>query len=602
MRAKQKDGNINNGAPDNLEMLVPDFTRLTMENASDCIYWVDPAGNFVYVNKTAIQLLGYAKTEFLNMSVADIDPDFNTQNWIKYWEKLRTQTKVVMDVINKAKNGRTIHFEVASNYIRVGKKEYNCAFAHEITERRHMEEELRIQEARLANAMKIASLGNWEYDVVKDVFTFNDNFYAIFRTTAAQMGGYIMSPQDYADTFIHPEDRFLVASETRKAIETSDPYFVRKLEHRIIYADGKPGYITVRYFVVKDENGKTVKTYGLNQDNTERRQTQEALQRELEVKSALADLYSPLVSPVTPFHEIAYTVLEHAEKLTHSPHGCVSIIDPDSERYIGYTKIKLPPQQYRHSEDGKGIIFTNKRISLANAKNDYTDRDLSSVERLAEFYALAIQRKRIEDMIKASLEEKVLLLKEIHHRIKNNLQIVISLLHLQESYLSDEKTRGYFKDNQSRIRSMALIHEKLYRSGGFSEVNFADYVKRLAQDLIQVYRVNNNKVTLNLDIEKVTLKIDKAVPCGLLLNELVLNCLKHAFPGRKDNTIAITLKKTTGKKILLKVEDNGIGLPEHINLTNPASLGFGLVVSLSKQLNGQFGMSSRQGTKFRIVF
>jgi len=226
MRAKQKDGNINNGAPDNLEMLVPDFTRLTMENASDCIYWVDPAGNFVYVNKTAIQLLGYAKTEFLNMSVGDIDPDFNTQNWKKFWEKLRTQTKVVMDVINKAKNGRTIHFEVAANYIRVGQKEYNCAFAHEITERR---------------------------------------------------------------------------------------------------------------------------------------QTQEALQRELEVKSALADLYSPLVSPVTPFHEIAYTVLEHAEKLTHSPHGCVSIIDPDSERYIGYTQIKLPPQQYRHSEDGKGIIFTNKK-------------------------------------------------------------------------------------------------------------------------------------------------------------------------------------------------------------------------------------------------
>ncbi len=751
---------------------------LAMDKTSDCVYWLDRAGRFIYANEAATLSLGYTKAEFLTMTVPDIDPDYSRKKWNQRWKELRLKKKLVLEVVHRAKNGRLIDYEVSANHIELANREYNCAFARDITERkraenalRHsenryrelfdhinsgvavyevvdngkdfifkdfnragektdnvrredligksiykvrpgikqfgltdtfkkvwqtgrpaihpvalyqdnrlrgwyenfvyklpsgeivavfdniterklMEEEFRIQEARLANALKIASLGNWEYDVQRDEFTFNDNFYALFRTTAKEMGGYIMSSQDYANTFIHPDDRFMVASEIKKALETSDPFFVRKLEHRIVYADGEPGFITVRYFVVKDKNGKTVKTYGINQDITQRIQTQEALQRELEVNSALAALYTPLVSPATTLHEIAYAVLEHAQRLTRSERGYVSVIDPDTGRNVGYTRTKILPKQYTisgddnsfefprnpdgaytglwgHSLNAKQAFFTNTpskdpsskftlkrflsvpvllenelvgQISLANSGGDYTDRDLSSVKRLAEFYALAIQRKRFEDKIKHSLDEKVLLLKEIHHRIKNNLQIVISLLHLQTSYLKEEKICDYFKDNESRIRSMALIHEKLYQSGEFSEVDFADYIKRLAHDLLQVYRINNSMVNLKLYTEKIPLKIDKAVPCGLLLNELVLNSLKHAFKGGRDNTISITLKKTADQKILLDVADNGIGLPAKLNLSNPATLGFSLIVSLSCQLNGTISIGNKNGTRFRIIF
>lgn len=150
-------------------------------------------------------------------------------------------------------------------------------------EHKRAEEALRRSEAQLSNAMKIAMLGYWEYDVAEDTFTFNDHFYAIFRTSVEQVGGYILSPARYAELFLHPDDMPLVAAEVKKAIETTDPHYSRQLEHRIIYADGEIGYISVRFFVVKDDQGRTIKTFGANQDITERKRAEQAL-RESESK------------------------------------------------------------------------------------------------------------------------------------------------------------------------------------------------------------------------------------------------------------------------------------------------------------------------------
>ena len=148
-----------------------------------------------------------------------------------------------------------------------------------ITERKRSEEALRTSEAQLSNAVKMARLGHWEYDVVKDLFTFNDRFYELFRTTAEQVGGYTLSSADYAGRFVHPDDIPVVGEEIRKSIEAADPHFSRQLEHRIIYADGEIGYITVQFFIIKDELGRTVRTYGVNQDVTERKRAEEALRK-----------------------------------------------------------------------------------------------------------------------------------------------------------------------------------------------------------------------------------------------------------------------------------------------------------------------------------
>ncbi|MBN1508209.1 MAG: PAS domain S-box protein [Sedimentisphaerales bacterium] len=155
-------------------------------------------------------------------------------------------------------------------------------YFRDITERKRAEQNLHRSEAQLSNAVKMAHLGPWEYDAINDVFAFNDSFYAIFRTTADRVGGYMMPSAEYARRFVHPEDMYLVADETRKAIETEDPNFSRMLEHRVVFADGEVGYITVRFFIVKDEKGRTVRTYGVNQDITERKHAEQRQERLLE--------------------------------------------------------------------------------------------------------------------------------------------------------------------------------------------------------------------------------------------------------------------------------------------------------------------------------
>ncbi|MFZ0482683.1 MAG: PAS domain S-box protein, partial [Desulfobacterales bacterium] len=191
-----------------------------------------------------------------------------------------------LDIYSKvAETGQPASFEaylaLVDKYLQVTssspeKGKFSNIFS-DITERKLNEEERDKLQSQLSNAIEMAHLGHWEYDVANDLFTFNDHFYKIFRTTAKQIGGYTMSSAEYARRFLHPDDMHLVVEETRKAVEATDPHFSRQLEHRMLYADGTVGHITVRFFIVKDAHGRTVKTYGVNQDITERKQAEEAL-------------------------------------------------------------------------------------------------------------------------------------------------------------------------------------------------------------------------------------------------------------------------------------------------------------------------------------
>tara|TARA_Y100000294_G_scaffold177566_1_gene203393 strand:- start:1976 stop:3796 length:1821 start_codon:yes stop_codon:yes gene_type:complete len=221
-------------------------------------------------------------------------------------------------------------------------------------------------------------------------------------------------------------------------------------------------------------------------------------------------------------------------------------------------------------------------------------------------------RKEMEENIKASLKEKELLLREIHHRVKNNMQVISSLLHIQSGQIKDKEILAMFNESRNRIKWMSMIHEKLYKSKNLAKINIMDYIKDLANDMLGLYKINANNVVLKLSDEDIYFGIDIAVPFGLLINELLSNCLKYAFPDDRKGEIKIFLRKfiEEGTKnrgdieiIELILSDNGAGLPDNIDYRNTKSLGMQLVTSLAeKQLGGKIELNQDRGTEFNIRF
>ena len=210
------------------------------------------------------------------------------------------------------------------------------------------------------------------------------------------------------------------------------------------------------------------------------------------------------------------------------------------------------------------------------------------------------ERKEAEEQIAASLREKEVMLKEIHHRVKNNLQVISSLLYLQAKDVEDEATIALFMDSQTRVRSMALVHERLYRSEDLSMVNFGEYIGNLAGYLFQAYNVDRGAIDLKTDVGKFFLGIDTAVPCGLIVNELVSNALKYAFPNGQKGEVSIDFSSCDEKTFSLVISDNGIGFPVDLDFRNTPSLGMQLVNTLVDQIEGTLEMDRSAGTRFSI--
>ena len=210
--------------------------------------------------------------------------------------------------------------------------------------------------------------------------------------------------------------------------------------------------------------------------------------------------------------------------------------------------------------------------------------------------------KTLEKQIKFSLHEKDVLLKEIHHRVKNNLQIIISLLNLQSGYIKDEQSLKAVKDGQNRVRSMALVHEKFYQTEELTEINFAEYVEKLCQFLFQSYADKTEQVKLKVISGFVALDMDSAMPCGLLINEIVSNSLKYAFPDNKAGEISIELKSLADNIVEMCISDNGIGMQEGTDIEQAESLGLQLINALTSQLDGVLEISIKNGTQYTIRF
>jgi len=212
------------------------------------------------------------------------------------------------------------------------------------------------------------------------------------------------------------------------------------------------------------------------------------------------------------------------------------------------------------------------------------------------------ERKQAEEQIKASLEEKEILLHEIHHRIKNNMQVISSLLWLQASSDGDEHIKNALNECLGRVQTMAFVHETLYGSDSLAVIDFKAYISKLANQIFRSYGTSNDRVKLEVDAENMKLGIEKATPLGLIANELVTNSLKYAFPESRSGEIVIRIRSVEQDITEFVFSDNGVGIPEGLDWRNTKSLGLRLVIILANQLDGTVSLDRRKGTHFTVRF
>jgi len=379
---------------------------------------------------------------------------------------------------------------------------------------------------------------------------------------------------------------------------------VEDVEAEVITKSGviKPVHISASLTVV----GGNPVLQGIFRDITEHKKAEEELQESEEKYRTLIEqsLQGIIIAQGTPLRlafantaaaEISGYTIE--ELLSFSSGSIRHLVHPEDqpvfERYVARLKGKPAPSRYEFRivrKDGE-VRWLEIYASVIEYKGDPA---------VQVTFIDITERKQAEEKIKHSLREKEVLLREIHHRVKNNLQVVSSLLNLQSEHTKDEKYTELLKESQNRIRSMALIHEKLYQSESLADIDFKEYIESLVHGLVRTYKTTD-KVALKIDVKDISLGIDAAIPCGLIISELVSNSLKHAFPGRKGN-ITITLYSSDGK-VELVVADNGIGIPDTVNIKKTETLGLDLVTTLVEgQLKGSIALDKTDGTAFYITF
>jgi PAS domain S-box-containing protein len=236
----------------------------------------------------------------------------------------------------------------------------------------------------------------------------------------------------------------------------------------------------------------------------------------------------------------------------------------------------------------------------AKGKVQFNDKD-EPVSMLGMIYDIT-EQVEAQEKIAASLMEKEVLLREVHHRVKNNMAVISSLLALQSGYVYEKKYLEMFNESQRRIRSMALVHEKLYESDDFAHINVKDYVESLVENISTAFLADDRNVKLNIIVDDLNLDIDNLIPCGLLMNEILTNSFKHAFNGQDNPEISVIMKKVEDGKVLLSISDNGIGLPDGFDISKPTGLGHKLIKPLAAQIAGIMEVNVNNGTEFRIIF
>lgn len=471
--------------------------------------------------------------------------------------------------------------------------------ALDITERKRAEKRLRESEEKFRGVFEQCPIGISLASFDRRFLEVNDTFVSILGYSRHEL-----REMTIADVS-HPDDLAKEIPLMESLLREEIPAYT--CEKRVFRKNGEIAWVSVTVTAIRDVQGNLLYGIGMVHDLTASKLAEQALSQ---AEQRFQDLYENLRDGMAAVDEggrivqcnpqflrmLGYTFEELTgltyEDITPSQwHAMESRILEEQVRVKGYSD--LYEKEYIHNN---GTVFP---IEIQT----YLATDGSG--RLTGYWAFVrdiTQRKEAEQFIKASLREKEILLREIHHRVKNNLAVVNSLLRLQSRDAKDPFHREMFEEAQARIRSLALAHERLCQSENLAYVNMNEYLRSLLDHLVFSERPVGSKIAVNQHVENVQLELDSAVPLGFLVNELVSNAAKHAFSNRECGSIDIAFRQIRGEGFELVIKDDGVGLPESVDFDRPRSLGMKLAQLFTKQLHGEIELIRDGGTEFRIRF
>mgnify|MGYP002631019299 CR=1 FL=1 len=574
-----------------------------------------------YANPHALKLLGIVDNEVSNLiPVQFLHPSYNNEfelllNAIRSGKQpgfielkiKRVDTKSILDIetsgalLDDGSIQLLIHDistrkQLAREQLRAQiAEETNLQLQREIIERSKAEKELR-QAQEYARSIIDSSLDMIvATDIDYNINEFNAAAESTFGYSRAEVMGLPLSKL------------FSDEQEMTKVVQriTEDG----SLAHEIINRK-KDGTFFISFLsasVIKNEKGETVGAMGVSRDITSLKKAEEELRLSEERHRAIYDQAYIGIARIAKMgrfllvNERLCDMLDYsADELYKKTFYELGVQEEVEESLVDWDQLlsgkinNFSREETYVRKDGE-LLSANVTVSLVRDTNDNPNYFVAIFEDITE-------RKEYERQLEKSIKEKEVLLKEVHHRVKNNMQVISSILNLQSSYIDDETALSILRESQDRIKSMSFVHESLYQSNTLSEVNFSEYIQNIARNLFHSYGRPQGGLRLDFELEEVFLNLDTSIPCGLIINEIVSNSLKYAFEGRESGIIKIEFSKLSDGKLKLIVSDNGIGLPDNFDIENAESLGLQLVTTLITQVSGALEIDTTNGTRFNIVF
>jgi PAS domain S-box-containing protein len=578
--------------------------RQIVAHANDSIHQTDVHGYFTLVNPVTVRRSGYSEEELLGKHFLElIHPDFREEAGRFYGAQFADRVpESCYEFPIVTKDGETIWVEQITQTLMEHDRVVGYqSIGRDITERKTAEEALRVSEERLELALRGADLGFWDVDLQTGEQIHDQRWADMLGYSAEELEPHISTWKN----LVHPDDLPKVEKVLKAHLEGAAPFY--ECEYRLRTKSGDWKWIRTRgRITVRDKSGTQLRMTGTHLDISDGKRAEQIFREgEKTFTEFVASLPQfvfeiDLTGKLTFFNRAGAAATGYSMEEFQSGLYAGSLFVPEDRERIAADLMRA-----LHGETLSGCEYTCVRKDGSTFPMITYTSPMKRGGRIVGLRGLGIditKRKAAEERIKKDLKEKSVMLNEIHHRVRNNLAVVTSLLGLQSDYASDESRARMLQDCQARIRSMSLAHDLLYDSKNLGEINMDNYVGSLIDNLVITLGGAAASVEFKKEIEGVFFGLDTAVPLGLVLTELIANCLKHAFPDQEKGLVRISIRAIGEKRFELVVGDNGVGTPESLDPENPESLGLELVNVFAQQIKGEMEITRETGTQVRITF